>query len=44
MGVPEEEADSAIRISLSYENTMEEALYAADKIRQTIKQLGEVMS
>jgi cysteine desulfurase len=44
MGVPEEEANSAIRISLSYENTMEEALYAVDKIKQTIKQLGEVMN
>ncbi|MDE3839920.1 cysteine desulfurase NifS [Bacillus methanolicus] len=44
MGVPDEEANSAIRISLSYENTMEEALYAADKIKQTIKQLGEVMN
>ncbi|EIJ79279.1 cysteine desulfurase [Bacillus methanolicus PB1] len=44
MGLPEEEANSAIRISLSFENTMEEAVYAADKIKQTIKQLGEVMN
>lgn len=43
MGIPADEAKSAIRISLSYENTMEEAMKATIAIKETINLLGEVM-
>jgi cysteine desulfurase len=43
MGVPAGEAESAIRISLSDENTMAEAETVVKAIRETVKQLGEVM-
>ncbi|KKK38375.1 cysteine desulfurase [Mesobacillus campisalis] len=43
MGVPDGVAESAIRISLSEENTLAEAKAAAGAIRETVKQLGEVM-
>jgi len=43
MGIPADEAKSAIRISLSYENTMEEAVEAVTAIKATINLLGEVM-
>lgn len=43
MGVPKNRAESAIRISLSYENTAEEAEKVAQATRQAIIQLREVM-
>lgn len=43
MGIPADEAKSAIRISLSYENTIEEAVEAVTAIKATINLLGEVM-
>jgi len=43
MGVSESKAKGAIRISLSYNNTMEEANFTMDKIRTTIHQLSNVM-
>lgn len=43
MGVPETIADSAIRISLSYENTEAEALEVIKAIENTVKRLGRVM-
>ncbi|WP_318507998.1 cysteine desulfurase family protein [Bacillus sp. T3] len=43
MGIPADEAKSAIRISLSYENTMQEAVEAVTAIKATINLLGEVM-
>jgi cysteine desulfurase len=44
MGVDEEIAKSAIRISLSFENSMDEAKEVVTAIRQTIQKLGKVMS
>lgn len=44
MGVPEEEAESAIRISLSYENTMDEVRTAIKGIKETVTRLRKVMS
>lgn len=44
MGVAEEMAKSAVRISLSYENTVEEALFAVNAIKETINNLKEVMN
>lgn len=43
MGIPADEAKSAIRVSLSYENTIEEAVEAVTAIKATINLLGEVM-
>ncbi|MFJ7727235.1 cysteine desulfurase family protein [Neobacillus sp. NPDC097160] len=43
MGVPESLAESAIRISLSFENTEEEAKTAIIKIKKTANQLRKVM-
>jgi cysteine desulfurase len=44
MGVDEEIAKSAIRISLSFENSMDEAKEVITAIRQTIQKIGKVMS
>jgi cysteine desulfurase len=43
MGVPEEKADSAIRISLSFENTPEEAQAAIEAINKAAKHIRKVM-
>ncbi|WP_160724004.1 cysteine desulfurase family protein [Bacillus sp. USDA818B3_A] len=42
MGVPEDLADRSIRISLSFENTEEEALAALTSIKKTVNQLRKV--
>ncbi|MHC0037349.1 cysteine desulfurase family protein [Pseudoneobacillus sp. C159] len=44
MGVDEAIARSAIRISLSFENTIDEAKEVIEAIRQTIQKLGKVMT
>ncbi|AGK55213.1 cysteine desulfurase family protein [Bacillus sp. 1NLA3E] len=44
MGISAEEAKSAIRISLSFNNTMDEALQAISALKESIKHLGEVMN
>lgn len=44
MGVQEEEAKSAIRISLSYDNTIEEAHFVIKAIKETVNKLKEVMN
>lgn len=44
MGVPEELAESAIRISLSFDNIEEEARKAILEIEKTVKHLGRVMN
>lgn len=44
MGVPVEQAMGSVRISLSYENTMEEAIAGLAAIKEMINQLGEVIS
>ncbi|WP_071460394.1 cysteine desulfurase family protein [Bacillus massilinigeriensis] len=44
MGVPQDLAESAIRISLSYENTPEEAEFAGQAMREAAIRLREVMS
>ncbi|PLR98154.1 cysteine desulfurase family protein [Bacillus sp. T33-2] len=43
MGVPAAQAESAIRISLSFDNTMDEARRTIQAIEATLKRLGEVM-
>lgn len=43
MGISPDEAKSAIRLSLSYQNTLTEAKKAVKAIKATINQLGEVM-
>ncbi|WHX39626.1 cysteine desulfurase family protein [Mesobacillus sp. AQ2] len=43
MGIPVAEAESAIRISLTYSNTAEEAEIAAKAIAGTVKHLSEVI-
>lgn len=43
MGVPEILAESAVRISLSFENTMEEAMTALAAFRESVIQLRKVM-
>ncbi|NMD70766.1 cysteine desulfurase [Bacillus sp. DNRA2] len=43
MGISQDEAKSAIRLSFSYQNTMKEAQIAVKAIKATINQLGEVM-
>lgn len=44
MGVNEQIAKSAIRISLSYDNTKEEALFVVKAIKEMVNQLKEVMN
>lgn len=44
MGVPEAIANSAVRISLSYENSMEEAKRVMKAIKDTVKNLKEVVN
>jgi cysteine desulfurase len=44
MGVAEDTAKSAIRLSLAYNNTVEEALFVVDAIKETITKLKEVMN
>lgn len=44
MGVPEELADSAFRISLSYDNTEEEAAVVITALEKAVKQLRKVMN
>ncbi|PLR79166.1 cysteine desulfurase NifS [Bacillus sp. V3-13] len=44
MGIPDDEAGSAVRISLSYDNTLEEALRVIDIIKNAIDKLGRVMN
>lgn len=43
MGVPDEKAKGAIRLSLSYVNTMDEAKQVIKAIKETINQLCEVI-
>jgi cysteine desulfurase len=43
MGVPVAEAESAIRVSLTYSNTLKEAEIAAKAIAETVKHLSEVV-
>lgn len=43
MGVPKATAESAVRISLSYDNTTEEALKVIEAIENSLKQLERVM-
>jgi cysteine desulfurase len=43
MGVPTDQAESAIRISLSYENTLQEAERVVEAIQNSVKRLREVM-
>lgn len=44
MGVPEEEALSSIRVSLSYENTMEEATQFIESVNEAVTRLRKVMN
>jgi cysteine desulfurase len=44
MGIAEEQAMGSIRISISYENTMDEALHVITAIKNMINQLGEVIN
>ncbi|WP_409270927.1 cysteine desulfurase family protein [Neobacillus sp. SCS-31] len=44
MGVTEAVAGSAVRISLSFENTMEEAVEVLKEIEKTVSRLGRVLS
>ncbi|ALC89659.1 cysteine desulfurase [Bacillus sp. FJAT-18017] len=43
MGVPESLAGSAARISLSFENTLEEARFVLEAIQKTVNELGRVL-
>jgi cysteine desulfurase len=43
MGVPADEAESAIRISLTYSNTIEEADFAVKAIKEAVIHLSEVV-
>ncbi|MBM7658876.1 cysteine desulfurase family protein [Sporolactobacillus spathodeae] len=43
MGIPEDEAGQAIRISMAYENTMDELATFLDVLRQTVNDLKIVM-
>jgi len=43
MGVPADQAESAIRISLSYSNTVAEAEQTVKAIAETVKHLSEVL-
>lgn len=44
MGVPADQAESAIRISLSYENTLQEAEKVVKAVSNSVKRLREVMN
>jgi cysteine desulfurase len=44
MGTPADIAKSSIRVSLSYENTVEEAKYVVKAIKEVINHLGEVIN
>lgn len=44
MGIPEEEALSSIRVSLSYENTMEEATQFIESVNEAVTRLRKVMN
>jgi cysteine desulfurase len=44
MGVSQDDAKSAIRLSLSYDNTLDEAKQTLKAIKETINQLGKVMN
>lgn len=44
MGVPKTMAESAIRVSLSFANTVEEAQEVITVMKETVKQLGRVMN
>lgn len=44
MGIPVEEAKSAIRISLTYDNTLEEAKQVIAAISESLNHLGEVLN
>jgi cysteine desulfurase len=43
IGVPEKDAKSAIRVSLTYENTLEEAAAFIEAVKETVNRLREVM-
>jgi cysteine desulfurase len=43
MGIPEKDAKSAVRVSLSYENTKEEAEIFIQAVKETVIRLREVM-
>ena len=43
MGIPEERAGSAIRLSLSYYNTMDEVKKVLSAVEQTVEGLRKVM-
>ena len=43
MGIPEERAGSAIRLSLSYYNTMDEVKKVLSAVKQTVEGLRKVM-
>jgi cysteine desulfurase len=44
MGVPESSAESAVRISLSFDNTEAEAVIVIEAIEKTVNQLRKVMN
>jgi cysteine desulfurase len=44
MGIPEEEALSSIRVSLSYDNTMEEAIQFIESVNEAVTRLRKVMN
>ena len=44
MGIPADVAKSSVRVSLSYENTIEEAKFFVKAVQETINQLGEVIN
>ncbi|MGG1813439.1 hypothetical protein ABDI16_15285 [Cytobacillus firmus] len=43
MGIPEKDAKSAVRVSLSYDNTKEEAEIFIQAVKETVIRLREVM-
>lgn len=43
MGIPGKNAKSAVRISLSYDSTMEEAEVFVETVKETVIRLREVM-
>ncbi|MFK4997472.1 hypothetical protein ACI2OX_07720 [Bacillus sp. N9] len=43
LGISEEMAESAVRISLSYENTLEEATQFINRLDQVLQRLNHVM-
>lgn len=44
MGIPLDSAKGSIRLSLSHENTLEEAIFVIKTIKEMINQLGEVIN